>query len=127
MTDRQVLLEQFSPAKLDDDLIWELIHKTECFHDPEFDKPDQATGARIQIEFDDGFTVEDSLPWPKGYDPIITNEDIRTKWRKLSRSVIDEERAQQIEDLVLGLDKADEAAIHKLCDLLTGPVRNAMA
>ncbi|KAK0647813.1 Cis-aconitate decarboxylase [Lasiodiplodia hormozganensis] len=127
LTDRQVLLEQFSAAKLDDDLVWELIGKTECFHDPEFDKPNQVAGCRVRITFDDGFTVEESTPWPKGYDPPISNEDIRTKWRKLASSVTDSDRMQKIEDLILSLDTADDTAISKLGELLSLPVNNSMA
>ncbi|EOD45266.1 putative cis-aconitic acid decarboxylase protein [Neofusicoccum parvum UCRNP2] len=127
LTDRQVLLEQFSAKKLDDDLVWDLIHKTECYHDSEFDKPNQVAGARITIEFDDGFSLEDWTPWPKGYDPPITNEDIRAKYRKLATSVVDAARMQQIEDLVLNLDKLDETFIVKLGDLLVAPVGNSMA
>lgn len=122
-----MLLEQFSAAKLDDDLVWELIGKTECFHDPEFDKPNQVAGCRVRITFDDGFTVEESTPWPKGYDPPISNEDIRTKWRKLASSVTDSDRMQKIEDLILNLDTADDTAISKLGELLSLPVKNSMA
>ncbi|OJD32189.1 uncharacterized protein BKCO1_4000085 [Diplodia corticola] len=124
LVDRQVLLEQFTPAKLDDDLVWELALKTECFHSDEFDQPSRLAGCRIRIRFDDGFVAEDWTPWPKGYDPPISNQDIRAKWRKLASTVIDAQRMQDIEDLVLNLDKLDD--ISKLGELLTKPVGKAM-
>ncbi|KAI1179924.1 hypothetical protein F4777DRAFT_574746 [Nemania sp. FL0916] len=104
----QVLIAEFSDAALDRDDIWELTHKTKCHHDSQFDKPNHGCGAHVTVEFDDGVTLEETVQMPKGFDPPITDDEIRTKYRKLAASVISQERLEKIEGLVLGMDKLED-------------------
>ena len=124
LVERQVLLAQFAESKLDSDDVWALVHKTECFHSEEFDKPDFICGASVRVEFADGFVAEDKLDQPKGYDPLIEDEDIREKWRKLAGSVIEEERMRNIEEAVLGLEEMKD--VKELTVLLSGVVGKAL-
>ena len=124
LVERQVLLAQFADSKLDSDDVWALVHKTECFHSEEFDKPDFICGARVRVEFSDGFVTEDKLDQPKGYDPLIEDSDIRDKWRKLAGSVIEVERMRDIEEAVLGLEEVKD--VKELTVLLSGLVGRAL-
>ncbi|KAF2107791.1 hypothetical protein BDV96DRAFT_672944 [Lophiotrema nucula] len=124
LVDRQVLLSQFAASVLDREEVWDLVAKTECEHSVEFDKPHHACGARIQIQFSDGFSIEDALAMPKGFDPPVEDADIVEKWRKLASTVIDRERAQAIEDFILGIDQIEDMSA--LSDLLGKIARKAL-
>ncbi|KAK8862881.1 2-methylcitrate dehydratase PrpD [Apiospora arundinis] len=125
LVDGQVLLEQFADRNLNRDEVWDLVHKTACYHDPHFDQPHFACGARITVEFDDGIQVEGVLEQPRGYNPAITDEDIRRKYRKLTPSAVDDEqRLQRIQDLVLNLEDIDD--ISELIELLALPTKNVL-
>ena len=121
LVDRQVLLEQFAPESLDRDEIWDLVYKTTCLHSAEFDKPNHGCGAKVRIEFVDGEVLEDRVEMPKGFDPPVTNEEIKEKWRRLASSVVDEDRVQAIEEMVLGLGELDD--VRKLTQLLAQPMK----
>ena len=121
LVDRQVLLEQFATETLNRDEVWDLVNKTTCLHSAEFDKPNHGCGAKIRVEFADGGVLEDKVEMPKGFDPPVTNEEIREKWRRLASSVIDEERVQAIEEMVLGLGELDD--VRNLTRLLAQPIK----
>lgn len=124
LVDRQVLLAQFADSQLDRDEVWDLTWKTECLHSVEFDKPNHICGARIKVEFDDGVIVEDAVAMPKGFDPILENSEIQTKWRKLAATVIDQQRLEEIEKSVLGLEDVED--VSTLIDLLAQPAGRAL-
>lgn len=121
LVDRQVLLAQFATETLNRDEVWSLVYKTTCLHSPEFDKPNHGCGARIRVEFADSEVVEDRVEMPKGFDPPVTNEEIKEKWHRLASSVVDEKRIQAIEEMVLGLGELDD--VRKLTQLLAQPMR----
>ncbi|KAI0455292.1 hypothetical protein F5B21DRAFT_524009 [Xylaria acuta] len=124
LIDSQVLIAQFADSQLNRDEVWELVNKTSCHHDPQFDKPNHQCGAHVVAEFDDGTTVEETVQMPKGFDPPITNDEIRSKYRRLAASVIDEERIEKIEKLVLGIDQLED--VSELLQLLAKPTRRAV-
>lgn len=124
LVDRQVLLEQLAESKRNRDSVWDLVYKTECRRSSELDRPGNWTGARVRVEFKDGFAVEDMLGQPKGYDPPTTSADIVDKWRKLAGSVIDAERLKAIEHAVLQLENVADAK--ELSKLLSGVVGKAL-
>ena len=125
LIDGQVLLAQFGDAALDRDEVWALIPKITCEHDAHFDTPGFLCGARVRVEFDDGTVVEEAQDAPKGHNPPIENEEIVEKYRRLAASVVDEERARKIEEMVLGLEKVED--MRRLAELLAQPVRNPLA
>lgn len=120
LVDGQVLLEQFATHRLDRDAVWALVNKSSCSHDPYFDPPERLAGARIRVEFSDGKVLERSLDAPRGYEPWVTNEELVEKYRKLAATVVDTRRLQRIEEVVLGLEEADD--VEELFDLLAQPV-----
>lgn len=121
LVDRQVLLENYSSDKLNRDVVWDLVAKSSCSHDPYFDIPARFSGARVTITFDDGFVLEESVDAPRGFDPWVTNEQLVEKYRKLAITVIDEERLDLIEKTVLRLDELTD--VTELIDLLAQPVK----
>ncbi|KAJ2994100.1 hypothetical protein NUW58_g1646 [Xylaria curta] len=62
------------------------------------------------VAFDDGVDVEETVQLPRGFDPPITDEEIRFKYRKLATSVIDQQRAETAEKLVLGLEQLEDVS-----------------
>ncbi|KAI3320501.1 2-methylcitrate dehydratase PrpD [Xylariaceae sp. AK1471] len=124
LVDRQVLLTQFAADSLNRDEVWDLIYKTTCYHDTHFDQEHHACGARVVVEFEDGFQVEETVNMPKGYDPPITDEEIRVKYRKLAASAIESERMEKIESLVVGLEKLEN--VSELLELLAAPTKRVL-
>ncbi|KAI0195912.1 hypothetical protein F4808DRAFT_440305 [Astrocystis sublimbata] len=124
LIDNQVLIAQFADSQLNREQVWELVNKTTCHHDAQFDKPNHQCGTHVLAEFEDGTTVEETVQMPKGFDPPITNEEIRGKYRKLAASVIDQERLERIEKLVLEIDQLDD--VSELLQILAKPARSAV-
>ncbi|KAL7619415.1 hypothetical protein AAE478_009954 [Parahypoxylon ruwenzoriense] len=111
LVDGQVLVENFANTKLDRDEVWNLVYKTKCYHDPQFDKPNHGCGARVVVEFDDGVTIEETVQMPRGFDPPITDDEIRNKYRRLAISAIDQQRMERIEKLILSIDQLDDISV----------------
>ncbi|KAJ2995620.1 hypothetical protein NUW58_g1222 [Xylaria curta] len=124
LIDRQVLLAQFAASTLNRDEVWDLVYKTTCYHDTHFDKLHHVCGARVVVEFDDGAQVEETVDMPKGYDPPITDEEIRMKYRRLAASAIDPDRMEKIEKLVVGLENVED--VSELLDLLAAPTKRVL-
>ncbi|KAI1197622.1 2-methylcitrate dehydratase PrpD [Nemania serpens] len=124
LIDRQVLLAQFASNTLNRDEIWDLVYKTTCYHDTHFDKPHHVCGARVVVTFDDGFVVEEQVNMPKGYDPPITDEEIRSKYRRLAASAIDEDRMEKIEKLIVDLENLED--VSELLNLLPAPTKRVL-
>lgn len=127
LVDGQVLPTQFRPSLLDRDSLWEVIDKTECVHAPELD-PGYAQ--RVTITFDwqqqqQQQTLSQTLPAPKGVSPALTNEEILDKWRRFTAGLIDDKRRDEIEAMVLNLERVKDVTV--LEDLLAGMTRNPIA
>lgn len=125
LVERQVLLAQFATRALASDDVWRLVPLISCEHDPDFDTPKRGCGAHIRMQFADGEVLEEVVDQPRGFDPPLTNDDIREKWRKLSDGVIDGKRREGIEKAVLGLEGLGDLEV--LLGLLAGEVRNPLA
>ena len=125
LVERQVLLAQFATRALDSDDVWRLVPLISCEHDPDFDTPKRGCGAHVRMQFADGEVLEEVVDQPRGFDPPLTNEEIREKWRKLTGGVVDGKRMEEIEEAVLGLDKLGDLGV--LIELLAGDVRNPLA
>ena len=123
LVDRQVLLEQFDELLLNREAIWRLVEKTECFHDPHFDTLTYEMGATVTVELEyESDPITMTIEKPKGIDPPITNEQIVTKYRKLTNGLIDLDRQSAIENAVLGLEEAEDVSL--LTTLLLNPFKN---
>ncbi|KAI4212684.1 MAG: hypothetical protein LQ351_004575 [Letrouitia transgressa] len=112
VVDGRVLLpSQFRPDQLNRDLIWTLVMKTKCAVDPNFvDDPQHRWRQRVTVHFDNGEVVSAFREKPAGVDPALSNEGILTKWRNLTNDLMDVERRDMIERLVLGLETVENAA-----------------
>lgn len=125
LVERQVLLAQFATRALDSDDVWRLVPLISCEHDPDFDTPKRGCGAHVQMQFADGEVLEEVVDQPRGFDPPLTNDEIREKWRKLLDGIVDGERREGIEKAVLGLEGLGDLGV--LIGLLAGEVQNPLA
>jgi 2-methylcitrate dehydratase PrpD len=123
LIDGTALVEQFGPARIDADDVWALIARTTARHEPAFDERyEDGYNVRLRVTLQDGSTREAFVDHPRGGIKYpLTNQEIVEKFRTLTASVVDTERAGEIELAVLALDELDAAA--ELVSLLAAPVR----
>jgi aconitate decarboxylase len=126
LVDSQVLPEQFRHDKLERDEVWTLVDKTTCMMHPDALTSASSRGKQtVTITFKDKPTLTQTLPWQRGIEPPLTNEEILEKWRMLAAEVIDKERITKIESLVLGLEECNDIAL--LGELMAGITKNPIA
>jgi 2-methylcitrate dehydratase PrpD len=122
-----VLPEQFTPARLDGDDIWELLDKTEVDLDESLvDAPvAQRFRTDLVVTTDDGTVHRTRIEQPHGApsDPV-TNEEIVAKFHALADRVTGSARARAIERVVLALDELGD--VTEFVDLLAAPVSGAL-
>lgn len=122
LVDSQVSPSQFHQDLIDRDIIWELVDKTECLYTPELGERYEQ---RVTITFRNGTALTQTLEAPKGVKPSLSNDEILAKWRKFTQGLIEGERRDRIEKLVLNLESLDD--ISDLEALLAGPTLNPIA
>ncbi|GHE05086.1 MmgE/PrpD family protein [Streptomyces alanosinicus] len=128
LLDGHVRPEQFTPARLDADDVWQLIGRTEVTQvdeqqEPSWDRPGYNT--RLTLILRDGTVLTRALNQPHGGpDDPLTLDEIRAKYRALTARVMAPGRAAEIERLVLGLEAQPDLA--RLVELLAAPVRGAL-
>ena len=122
--DGEVLPEQFSPARLDADDVWELIPRITAHHNPDFDNDPNDRGKTIlRIRFTDGQVIESVQQAARSILSPLTNDEITAKYRDLTQDVIEPDRQHELEQLVLSIDAApnlDELEL-SLADPVTSP------
>ncbi|MCW2688768.1 MAG: MmgE/PrpD family protein [Mycobacterium sp.] len=127
LVDGNVLPEQFTPARLDGDDIWELLDKTEVDLDESLADAPVAQRFRtdLTVTTDDGTVHGTSIEQPHGApsDPV-TNDEIVAKFHALADRVTGSGRARAIERVVLALDDLSDVA--EFVDLLAAPVSGAL-
>jgi aconitate decarboxylase len=104
---------------LDRNDLWDLVDKTECFHTPELGEKHEQ---RVTIAFEDGSTVTKMLAVPQDVNPGLSNEEILEKFRRFMTGIVDDQRRDAIERLVLGIEKVED--INVLEEILAGPTKN---
>ena len=88
--DGEVLPEQFSPARLDADDVWELIPRITSHHNPDFDNDPNDHGKTIlRIRFTDGQVIESVQQAARSILSPLTNDEITAKYRDLTEDEID--------------------------------------
>ncbi|MEV5876320.1 MmgE/PrpD family protein [Streptomyces sp. NPDC052101] len=128
LLDGHVRPEQFTPARLDADDVWQLIGRTEVARvdeqqDPGWDRPGYNT--RLTVTLRGGTVFTRALNQPHGGpDDPLADDEIREKYRALTARVMDAGRAAEIERIVLGLETQPD--LDRLVDLLAAPVRGAL-
>jgi 2-methylcitrate dehydratase PrpD len=126
--DKAVLVHQFTPARIDSDDVWNLIPRISATEDKDFDKdtdPSHGFQSRVTVTFTDGTTLGGYEPAPKAVSSPVSNDDIVTKYHNLTDGIIDNDRRDRIQDMVLSLDK--QPNLKGLFDLLAPPVNSPFA
>ena len=119
--DRSVLMSQFNSENIDRSELWDIIEKTDCVWNSEFDGK-SAWYTRLTIEFEDDSTLVEEAAQPSTYGRPLSDEGIRKKWSMLADSVIDADRRDAIEKLILDLENVDD--IRKIIGLLAAEVKD---
>ena len=127
LLDGDVLVDQFSPGRINRDDIWRLIDRTIVHHERAFDNLpiDERLTTQVRLTLSDGSTQAATVAHPRGTgDRNLTNAEIRGKFNKLTQRAISPERQTAIEKAVLNLEDLDDIA--QLTDLLTPTVRSPL-
>ena len=126
--DGEVLPKQFTPSRLNSDDVWDLIPRINAHIDPDFDKdtdPSHNLQTRARIRFTDGKELDSYRVAPKMVKPGISNDEIVTKFRNVTDGIMDTNRRDRIQEMVLALDK--QPNLKGLIDLLAPSVKSPFA
>jgi aconitate decarboxylase len=127
LLDGDVLVDQFSPKRIDSDDVWKLIDRTLTHHEKAYDNLpiDEQLTTQVRLTLTDGSTQAAKITHPRGTgDRSLTNAEIRDKFAKLTNRPIASERRASIEQAVLNLEKLDDIA--QLTTLLTPTVQSPL-
>jgi 2-methylcitrate dehydratase PrpD len=117
--DGDAMVHQFSPARIAQDDVWELIPKIEAHHDEELDK--RARGAtRLRVRFTDGTVEECFMPLAHGIRTPLPADKVLAKFKALTSGIVAPAVATRIQDLVLNLEKLGD--VSELVSVLAQPV-----
>lgn len=119
IVDSAVLPAQFSAQMIERDLVWDLVAKTTCELNKDFDK--MRTRVSIWLKGRPDPIVVDRL-LAKSVMPPLSNGEILEKWKNITANVIDDERRQKIEDVVLHLEDCNDLGV--LSELMMGLTKN---
>jgi 2-methylcitrate dehydratase PrpD len=127
LLDGDVLVDQFSQARINRDDVWKLIDRTIIHHEKAYDSlpTDEQLTTNVRVTYNDGTTRAVKVVHPRGTgDRNLTNADIRDKYTKLTHRVISADRQAAIEKAVLNIDNLDDIA--QLGELLTPTVQSPL-
>jgi len=127
LLDGDVLVDQFSQARINRDDVWKLIDRTIIHHEMAYDSlpTDEQLTTNVRVTYNDGTTRAVKVVHPRGTgDRNLTNADIRDKYTKLTHRVISADRQAAIEKAVLNIDNLDDIA--QLGELLTPTVQSPL-
>jgi aconitate decarboxylase len=119
IVDSAVLPAQFASQSIERDLVWDLVNKTTCELNNDFSK--LRTRVTIWLKSRSDPIVSDRET-AKSLSPPLSNHEILEKWRNITANVIDDERRQKIEDVILNLENCSDLGI--LSELLLGATKN---
>jgi aconitate decarboxylase len=125
LLDGDVLVDQFSPSRINRDDVWTLIDRTITHHEKAYDNLpiDERLTTQVRLTLDDGSARVAKVVHPRGTgDRSLTNVEIREKYTKLTARAISAERQAAIEKAVLNIDTLDDIA--QLSALLTPAVHS---
>ncbi|MCJ1377524.1 hypothetical protein MMC17_000619 [Xylographa soralifera] len=121
LLDRVVLMDQFNSTNIGRESLWDIVDKVDCIWNPDFDDK-SAWYTRVTVTFENGPAVVKEASQPSTYGSPLSNERIRKKWSMLADSVMDADKRDAIEALVLNLENVED--IDEILQLLAGRVRN---
>jgi aconitate decarboxylase len=120
--DGAAMVGQFSPQRIAQQDVWELIPKIEAHHDKELDQRGR-TGrgaARLRICFADGTVEECFKSVSRGILTPLPADEVLAKFRTLTGGIVAPDRLARIEDRVLNIEKLGD--IKELAGVLGEPV-----
>jgi 2-methylcitrate dehydratase PrpD len=119
--DGAALIDQYSPARIDRDDVWDLIPRITAHHQAEFDQEPLGRGqTRVVVRFTDGQELDSYQFAAKSVLQPLDADAVIAKYETLTRRVIGQDRQQDIKHAVLTLDTAPD--LTHLTTLLAAPV-----
>ena len=126
LVDGEAFVRQFAPDRLESDAVWSVIDRMTILHDPEMDELAKTSNTpratRVEIEKVDGSVHKLEILEARGTgSKILTNNEIRDKYRALVADILDPARAEEIERRTVDLHNL--ASSEELLELLRPAVR----
>lgn len=119
--DGAAMIEQYSPQRIAQDDVWELIPRIIARHEPAYDAGRMTQGnTAMRITLADGTHLETFQPMPRTIMQPLSNSDILAKYQTLTREILTQERLTRIAELVIHLEEVE--TMTELCALLAPPV-----
>jgi 2-methylcitrate dehydratase PrpD len=119
--DGAAMVRQFSPSRIDSDDVWELIPKIKARHQQEFDRQGPSVrSTRLTVHLRDGSAVARFIKAPRTMSDPLSNDGVAAKYRTLTDGIVAADRQRELEELIMGLDRARDLA--RLTRLLAAPV-----
>ncbi len=118
LVDGKITAEQFTPGRLSDPALLDLVARTSVVEDPKLTAGYPAgTPNRVTVTLDDGRTLVSEIAFPPGHDKNpLTDDQLAEKFHGLVDPVLGRERADQIRRRVSGLE--DDPAPYEILGLL---------
>ena len=112
--DNAASVAQYATSRIHCDDIWEFLPRVRVHHDAGIDAfpRDQQLRSRTKVTLKDGTVLETEVPAPRGHNTRpLSNEDILAKFRRLTDGVVADDRRQQIEETILGLEAVEDVRV----------------
>jgi 2-methylcitrate dehydratase PrpD len=123
--DGAAMVAQFSPSRIDNDDVWQLIPRIFARHDPEFDKggPTKRGTTRLRVILKSGAVVEDFRTVSKTMLEPMSGEAVAQKFEELTQGLMEDRRRLDIVDVVMSLESLHD--VGTLIRLLAPTVKSA--
>jgi 2-methylcitrate dehydratase PrpD len=111
--DGAAMVQQFSPHRIDQDDVWELIPRIKAHHNAEFDKagPTGRGRSRVIVHFRDGTTLEAGRMASRSILEPQSSDEIVTKFRTLTNGLIGQTRQDEIVRVITKLEEIDDIGV----------------
>lgn len=122
-------IPQFSPERINQDDVWELIERIHTYQDAEIDSrgEDGRWSTRLTATFSDGRVEEIEIRHPKG-GPVhpLSNKEVIEKYEQITNLIMDASHAARLKDIILGLEHCNDVAelSHLLSIEVASPFQN---
>ena len=123
LLDRHVLLEQFTEANLERGDVWNLVDKIDCVWNKDFDDKG-AWYTKVTVAFADGERLVQELPVSRSIGSLLSEDEVKEKWRLITNGIIDSGRRDALENAILALETLDD--ITEISRMLAGEIGSAL-
>lgn len=106
LVDGKITAEQFSPERLADPALMDLVSRTRVIEDPDLTAGYPAgIPNRVTVKLDDGSTLVQEMAFPPGHDKNpLTDEQLLVKFRELTEPALGNDRTQQVWDRLMQIE-----------------------